>query len=240
MGLHTPRTWSKPGSPLETVGTWCRTHGRICGNRVIDATPFRPQSGGRAGASRRDRRLRGAPAARRRGPARGLRRRQPGGRRPRAGRLLPGDLGLARWCRRPGRERARPGHGTAARGIGAHRHPGALGWARRRGGGARRGRPRLHPPDGATLPARRHRLLGRLPRRGRRAVRRAARHHPLGPRPPAGRGVSRRSPSTPTRSTSATASTGRVPGSPPASISRWPWSRRTSVSTSPRPSPAGS
>ncbi len=56
----------------------------------------------------------------------------------------------------------------------------------------RRGRARLHPPDGPALPACGHRLLGRLPRCGGRAVRRAARHHPLGPRPPVGRGVPRR------------------------------------------------
>ena len=52
--------------------------------------------------------------------------------------------------------------------------------------------------------------------------------------------LSRRSPSTPIRSTSATASSGRAPASRPASTSPWPWSRRTSGSTWPRRWPAGS
>ena len=52
-------------------------------------------------------------------------------------------------------------------------------------------------------------------------------------------GLSRASRSTPTRSTSATGSTGRAPGSRPASTSRWRWSRRTWASTWPRPWPAG-
>ena len=45
--------------------------------------------------------------------------------------------------------------------------------------------------------------------------------------------------STPTRSTSATGSSGRAPASRRGSTSRWRWSRTTSGSTSPRRWPAG-
>ena len=90
------------------------------------------------------------------------------------------------WARRP-----LPGA------IRAHRHPAARRRARRRGG---RGATRpcwTGSGRRPALPARGHRLLGRLPRRRGRAARRAAGHHPLGPGPPAGRRSTPRSPSTP-------------------------------------------
>ena len=79
------------------------------------------------------------------------------------------------------------------------------------------------PPP--PLPAGRHRLLGHLYRRRGRAARRAhgSRRTGRGPRSCATRIPT--SPSIPTRSTSATASSGRAPASPPASTSRWPWSQ---------------
>ena len=57
---------------------------------------------------------------------------------------------------------------------------------------------------------------------------------------PAGRALPRRSRSTPIRSSCATGTSTRPPGSPPAWTSRSPWSRTTSAATSPSPSPASS
>ena len=74
---------------------------------------------------------------------------------------------------------------------------------------------RLHRRRRATCPAARDRLLGNVPRRGRRPARRPTGHHPLGAcRRSSGRGT-RRSTSTPTRSSCATATCGPRPASPP-------------------------
>ena len=76
--------------------------------------------------------------------------------------------------------------------VRAHRHPGALGRAGRRGGRPRRGRAGLRPPRRRRAAGGWPRVHGRLPRRRGRAARRPAGHDALGPRRPAGRGVPRR------------------------------------------------
>ena len=111
------------------------------------------------------------------------------------------------------RERPRAGHFPAARPGRAHRHLGPAGGRGR--GRSGRGPAGLHPRRTA-LPAGGHGVLGRVPRRrGRAAPGRGSR--PIGPAPASCRAPTRRSPSTPIRSTSTTGSTGPAPVSPPAS-----------------------
>ena len=159
--------------------------GRICGNQVIDATaPVTAQwepcssatwSSSPSRASSRSMpwaRTRSSPARARRPPSLG-----------RAGGYRVTLASRGRW-HRPGRERPRAGHRTAAGAVGPHRHPrparraavpsrrrndeALLAWIRR---------------TRAALSAGGHGVLGRVPRRRSRAPRRAAGSPPTGPGP---------------------------------------------------------
>ena len=165
--------------------------GRICGNRVIDAT----SPGLRVGSMRERHVVIVAfdgsqpldavgphevfAGAGRAAASLGPRRRLPG--HPRLG------------CRRHGarRERARARDRSAPGARRAHRHAGAGRRQRRRRRRRRRIPGELDPSRCPTLPPGRDGVLGRLPRCGGGPARRTTRHDPLGPRRPASCGLSR-------------------------------------------------
>ena len=175
------------------------------------------------------------------GPARGLRRRRAGGRRrsgePGGYRVTLASTGGGTG---PSRERTRPGHRAAAR----RRASASTPWSSPAGPAP--GRPRATRSSWLDPPARRRAAGGwppcaRAPSSAPRpGCSPAAGSPPIGPGPGSWPRRIPTSRSTPIRSTSATGSTGRAPASPPASTSRWRWSRRISASTWPRPWPAGS